>query len=371
MTGELGQELNVSSGSVSVDLNGIESISLVVSRDSLSGVPRAWWSPWAGCVVVTYTSPWLTETIIAAGPLTDPPVEDRAAATVSLTAKGFGALLEKRIALAGDFTPGDEDALKRSVLAFQDVDLGTIAGGIVTAATSKSAGWAPVVVPPGRAGTRMRTYEGWNLANNNAWKRIRELTEVINGPDVMFRPRWEDESRTRFEWVLCTGTESQPAIGQDRPVVWDATSRDSPVASMSVSSSAELMASRAYCTGAGEGAGVAVAIAEAPAVPDKMPLLETVLSDTDAENVPLLLEKARAALVSQPIEQVSLTVHSQADAPFGTWQVGDEVEVVSEGWLSVPDGSHNLRLISAKYTFGSDIASVECQQETLGRELSW
>lgn len=370
MTGELGPQLDVSGGSVTVELNGIESISVTCSRASLDGVERMWWSPWSGALVVTYESDDVDEMVMVAGPIIDPPKEDRKAGTVTLEAKGLGALLEKRVVLADDPRPGGEAVMKASTLAWSGVDLGSMAGRIVERAMAKRSGWAPVVIPAERPADRQRTYEGWNLSNNQAWKRIREITEVIGGPDVMFRPRWVDDSRTRIEWVLCTGLEGQPAIPQDRAIVWDATSRDSPVASIDVVSDASSLASRAYATGAGEGAGVAVAIAEAP-VPDRMPLIETVVSDTDAESMDLLRTKARSALVAQATEQVSLTVHSQVDAPFGTWHVGDEVEVVAEGWLSIPDGPHRLRLISAKYSLGSDLATVECQPEIIGEELTW
>lgn len=370
MTGEVGQVLDVSGGSVTVELNGVESISVTCSRASLDGVERMWWSPWSGALVVSYESAFIRETVMGAGPIIDPPKEDRKAGTVALSAKGIGALLEERVVLADDYKPGTEEAMKAATLAWSGVDLGSMVGRIVERAMAKRSGWAQVVIPPERPANRQRTYEGWNLSNNGAWKRIKELADVIGGPDVMFRPRWVDDSRTRIEWALCTGLEGQPAIPQDRAIVWDATSRDSPVASIDVVSDASSLASRVYATGAGEGAGIAVAIAEAP-VPDRMPLLEKVVSDTDAESVDLLRTKARSTLVAQATEQVTLTVHSQADAPFGTWHVGDEVEVVTAGWLSIPDGSHALRIIAAKFTLGSDLVTVECQPDALGEELTW
>lgn len=371
MTGEVGTILDTASGSLTVELNGVEDLTVVCSRASLDGVHPMWWSPWSGALVVTYESAVVPETVMGAGPLTAPVKEDRRAGTVTLAAQGIGALLAKREVLDRDYRPGDEDTLRASTLAWSGVDLGSIVGRIITVALAKRAGWAPIVIPPERPADRQRTYEGWNLSNNGAWKRIQEITEVIGGPDVMLRPRWTDDTHTRIEWVLVTGTEAQPTIAQDRTIVWDATSQDSPVASMSVASDSSALAHRAYCTGAGEGAGVALAMAEVDRIPERMPLLETVVSDSDAEHAPLLAEKARSALAVEPVEQVSLVVHSQQDAPFGTWQVGDLVEVVCEGWLSIPDGSHHLRIISAKYTLGSDLAAIECQRESLGRELEW
>lgn len=371
MDGRKGQQLDISAGSASIQLNAIEDISVTASVSSLDGVERSWWSPWSGALIVSLEDDYGPERVIAAGPITRPLKQDRAAGTVTITARGIGALFEKREALAEDYGPGDEAALKRSVLSWSGVDLGTMVGRLITQATQKRLGWAPIVVPSERAGTRVRTYEGFNLANIGVWKLIQEITEVIGGPDVMLRPRWVSDDQDRVEWVLVTGTEAQPTIPQERVTVWDATAVDSPVASIDVVSSADALANRVYATGAGEGAGTAVVIAQTPELPDHMPLLEAVVSGSDTESTALLAERARAGLVSQPTEQLSLTVHNHQLAPFGIWHVGDAVDVECEGWLSIPDGTHRQRLIAAKFDLATETAQVECQDDVFGEEMTW
>lgn len=372
MTGLKGQQLDITGGSVGIELNAIEDIPVTASRASLDGVAPHWWAPWSGGVLVTWEDEWIEETPIAAGPITRPLTENITAGTVGIQARGIGAVLERRQLLAQDFRPGDEAALASSVCAWSGLDLGSIIGRIVTAATSKRNGWLPISVPADRAGTRQRTdYEGWNLANNQVWKRIMEITEVIGGPDVMLRPRWADEARTRIEWVLATGTEAQPAIAQDRTVLWDTTAEKSPVARLDVASDASRLTHRAYATGAGEGAGTAVRIAEVAQIPERMPLLETVVTDSDTEDGDLLAGKAAGALSTQALDQLSLQVVSTDVSPIGSWHVGDEAQVVTQGRLHVPDGEHLLRIIAAKYDLGSSAAQVECQPERLGEELTW
>lgn len=368
MDGATGRALVVTGGSVTITLNGIEEIRVECSRASLAGVERHWWSPGSGAVLVTWEGDE-GEVPIAAGRIDAPVGEDRAHKTITITASGPGAILADRTVLDRDYSPGEEDAAKTSTIYWSGVSLGSMVGRIVQAACAKRNGWLPIVVPPVQYTSHERTYEGWNLGNNNAWKRIQELTEVIGGPDVMFRPRWVDSDHTAFEWALATGTEDQPGIAQQGPILWDSTSHDSPVESITVTSTAAL-AHRVYATGSGEGAGIALAIADAP-LPEWMPLVEAVIADSDADHDPLLREKAAAALVTQPLDQLDMQVSSRGQGAFGTWHVGDLVDVQVEGWLHVPDGVHQARLIAATFDLGSEVATVKCQPEQWGDDLSW
>lgn len=369
MDGTVGAQLDVSAGAIGSTLNHFEDITVTASLASLEGVSRSWWSPWSGGVLVTHEDEWTAEVPVAAGPIIRPVEQDRPTGTVDIVAAGVGAVLQHRTVTDRDYGQGDEEAARSSVIEWSGVDLGTIVARIVTVATSKRAGWLPIVIPPERAGMRQRTYEGFNLANNGAWKRIQEITEVIGGPDVMFRPRWVDDSRRRIEWALVTGTEDQPTLPQDHHVVWDSTATDSPVATATVYSDADL-AYRVYSTGAGEGAGTRLAITDRD-TPDHMPLLERVVTNPDSDDPAFIRERGRAGISVQALDQVSLGVHSSEVSPMTTWRVGDAVTFVADGWLNVPDGKHELRIISAQYDLASELVQVECQEDILGEELLW
>lgn len=377
MTGQRGPLLDVSAGSVGMQLNAHDDVQVTCSRESLEGV-----SPWfrsyrSGCLLVSYTDESGEERLIAAAPISAAPVEDRQAGTVTFTGKGPGWLLEDRLLLDKDYPVATAKDAKKATIRFHGDTWSSIVGEIVRLAMAKPNGYLPIATPPRATGSRQRTYEGWNLSNNSAWKRIQEITEVIGGPDVAFRPRWADAAHTHFEWELLVGSDQQQTLPQDRTVAWDATTPDGDVAKIDVATDATGVAHRVYATGAGEGKGIALEVAQARTLAEHMPLVEKVISDSDAEadknGVSTLLQsKAAAAVASQQLDQIDVTVHADPlDQPIGTWWCGELAHITTEGWLDVPDGEHLLRMIAVKYQLGSDIATVQCQADYLGEELAW
>ncbi|WP_233191019.1 hypothetical protein [Brachybacterium sp. UMB0905] len=345
---------------------------MTFSRASLDGVSREWWSYRSGCLVVTYADSVGVERIVSAAPISDAPQEDRQAGTVTLAGRGPSWLLEDRVVLPAE-PHGD---IRRGVVALRGLSFRGLVSEVVRLALAKANGGLPVVLPGPVRGRRERTYEAWNVSNNGAWKRIVEMTEVIGGPDVQFRPRWANDERTRFEWVLLVGTDAQQTLPQDRTVVWDATAARGDVAAMAVTTNADDVTHRVYATGAGEGAGVALQHRTARELPRWMPLVERVISDADVEDTAsgraLLASKAAAAVRLDAMDQIDLTVNADpVGAPIGTWWCGELVRVVADGWLSVPDGDHDLRVIATRYELGSDLVQVQCQPDMLGEELSW
>lgn len=76
----------------------------------------------------------------------------------------------------------------------QNVSLHTIAKRLVENELAKPGGTLPVTLPADIAGTSIRTYQGPELASTG--QRLFELTQVVNGPEMEFRGRFTDESRT-------------------------------------------------------------------------------------------------------------------------------------------------------------------------------
>ena len=377
MTGMLGPVLDVSSGSVGLELNAHDDVKVTCSRASLDGVAPVWRSYRSGCLVVIYVDATGNERIVSAAPISAAPVEDRRAGTVTFTGAGPGWLLEDRVLLDQDYPVVAAKDLRKATIRFHGDTWPSIVGEIVRLAMMKPGGWLPIVTPPRETGKRQRTYECWNLANNGAWKRIQEITEVIGGPDVAFRPRWADDEHTAFEWELIVGNDQQRTLPQDRTVIWDGTSPDGDVATIDVATDATGVAHRVYATGAGEGKAIALEVAQASTIAEYMPFVERVISDSDAEAdrngvSKLLQSKAAAAVATQQLDQIDLTVHADPlGKPIGTWWCGELARVVTEGWLDVPDGEHLLRMIATDYTIGSDIVTVQCQADYLGEELAW
>ena len=373
MDGRLAAQLDMASeGSWSIPINGIEDFSVTVSKAQLRRLERAWWESMRTSVVVSWLGadgvlvPWV------AGPIIGPPSEGRETATLSC--RGIGAVLEKRVVLDREPAESPTDAqraLATSSVRLRGMSLGTIAQEVVKRATDlKIGGRLPVVFgSPREQGSTLneRTYEGFNLANNGAWKRLSELTKVRNGPDIAFRPRWTDEGRS-LEWVMVHGTRAQPTIAQDWTMDVDTTSALSPVADVSVSADAGRLSSRVYWTGAGEGAGTLIRVVQDTSRLDgQMPLLEVVGATSDTENGSLVLQHARAELAAgrAPVTQITVTIDgSDPRCEIGRWRVGDAARLtMGSDWLTVKPGTSPKRIIAAKGSWDSPMVDIEFQDD--------
>lgn len=379
-TGRLGAELRLGEGgSWDIPLNGVESFDVTVQKAQLARIHPSWWSMWGASVVVSWKGvdgvlkPWL------AGPITEPPTETRGpGGTATLSCSGIGALLARRYVLAREFamdpshrpTAALPDLAKSSVV-LRGMSLGTIAQEVVRLSTeAKLGGSLPIrYASPRETGATLneRTYEGWNLANNEAMKRLTELANVINGPDIAFRPEWGPEGTV--QWAMYHGTAAQPAIAQEWGMDLDSTASRSPVADVSPTLDGSGLAGRVYWTGAGEGAGTLIRLAQDTSrLADEAPLLETVGSTSDSENAGLIADHAAAALAAgrAPIRQLSFKVDgSDPRAEIGRWHVGDlaRVTVGEDDWLTIPGGTRFERIISAKGSFSSAQVTLEFQPD--------
>ena len=376
-TGIVGKRLDIAaSGSWSIPAVGIEEWDVTVSRAELRRIDPVRWSPWWASVLVCWEAsdgrqtPWLL------GPITTPPTEHPASDTATLTCRGVGALLEHRVVLARDYDQqdgvGEMTWLAKSTVALRGMSLGTIAQEVVKYATwFKPGGRLPIrFATPREEGARLneRTYEGWNLANNGAWKRLMELSEVRGGPNIQFRPEWASEDQTTVQWAMHTGTVAQHGIAQDWTMDLDATSTRSMVAKLDVKVDATALTHRHYQTGAGEGAGTLVRMAQdLTQVADGVPLLETVAATSDSENPALVQAHAEAALKAgaRPVRQVTVTIDgSDPRCEIGRWHAGDLVQLtVGSEWLTIPAGTTLMRVIAVKGSWASSMVDLELQED--------
>lgn len=370
MTGDIGVELPWTSGSVTQTLNDHDQIDLVTSVGALDGVEESWWSEGSGSLVVTYEDGFGVERVISAGPISDPPKDDRAAQTITFSATGVSAILESRVALDKEYTPGDQIGLRTSKLVYKDQSFRSIMGDLVRRGLQKRQGYLPIVTPPTESGAQARTFGGYDVANNIVWSRVTELAEAGGGPDFMFRPRWVGDDHTRIEWEMVVGSDAQRTLPQDNEVLWDGTSRSGAVATLDLAYGTEPYIHRAYATGAGSGSTVALDMAESATLGEYVPLLEGVVTassaDTTGAGRMMLSDVARGALNSRRTNQVSAGVYADPKlAPIGTWWCGELALLATEGWRTYPNGEFRLLAISVKYTLGSDMVDIEFQEDYL------
>lgn len=373
-SGLVGAELDaVDSGGWSYTLNDIPSFTVSISKSQWRSLAPRWRRPWATGVLAC----WEAEGRLFprfAGPITDLPTTTRNVAT--FTVKGIEAILERRVVLAREYTAGEEVWLAKSTVPLKGRSYGAIAQDIVHYATNRTGGTLPIVPrSPREEGSTLfeRNYEGWNLANNNAWKRLKELTELQRGPDIAFRPEWVEYGR-RIQWGLWHGTVAQPEIVQGYTMDLDTTAPFSSVAGYEFKPDSANVTTRHYETGAGEGAGTLIAVREdLSRVYDGMPLLETVGSEGDSENRDVVAGKAVAAVArgASPLIQLSMTVDvtDRRCAPH-LWNVGDAARVtVRDEWF-VPDGTRDWRIIAASGDWSSSMVKLEFQEDFLNGEAA-
>ena len=358
-TGQVGPQIDPDGGSWSIELNGVETGQVTVRKADLGRVPAKWFTPWWGSVLLTYTHQGIERPIVA-GPITGWSAETAEALTLEFS--GIRRVLERRTVTV-EYPDGMNVDAK-----FANVSLGTLAWRIVDLALDKPGGRLPIIHgTPDESGTESRTFYAWDVANLNAETALQEVIDTEGGPDVMFRPTFTDDSHSFLRWVMVHGTKASPVIGQTFVPDWDTTPAKSMVESVSLQSSADHLATRVWATGAGEGKGTLVRVAtDATFLEAGGVFLETVYSEPDRTNGNALLAYAKGQLqtLGDMIDQVSLGVRaSDARAPLGSWFVGDKAAVTLAGWLSIPDGTHQMRIIGASGDL-EDAVTIQFQEDS-------
>ena len=374
MDGARGAQLNLSNeGGWEIPLNGIEEFSVTVGKRQLLRLDPLWWQPWRVSVAVSWQKPDGTLDAWVAGPIVNLPTgESRVSAT--LPCRGIGAAFAERVLTAQEpisqSTAAQVEMMTKN-LRYAGMSYGTIAQEVVKRGMAKVGGSYPIVFgSPREQGStlRTRTYDGYNLANNQVWKRLTELSGVRNGPDIAFRPRWRDDGN--LEWVMVHGTHAQPQIAQTWAMDLDTTSARSPIASVNVTTDASRLASRVYWTGAGEGSTTMVRVAEDRSrLADQMPLLEKVGSTSDSDSRDLIREHALGELAASkdPVTQIDMRVNgADPRAEIGRWRVGDAANVtMGDEWLTVPAGTTSKRIIAASGQWKNSMVDLSFQDDAV------
>ena len=374
MDGARGARLDLSTeGGWEIPLNGIEEFSVTVGKRQLLRLDPLWWKPWRVSVAVSWQKPDGTLDAWVAGPITNLPTgETRTTAT--FPCRGIGAILARRNLTAQEpinlSTAAQVEMMTKS-LRYVGMSLGTIGQEVVKRGMAKVGGTLPIVFgSPREHGSTLneRTYDGYNLANNQVWKRLTELSGVRNGPDIAFRPRWRDDGS--LEWVMVHGTRAQPQIAQTWAMDLDTTSHRSPIASVHVTTDASRLATRVYWTGAGEGSTTMVRVAEDRSrLEDQMPMLETVGSTSDSDSRDQIRDHALGELAAaeHPVTQIDMRVNgADPRSEIGRWRVGDAARVtMGDGWLTVPAGTTSKRIIAARGDWSNGMVDLSFQDDAV------
>jgi hypothetical protein len=204
----------------------------------------------------------------------------------------------------------------------------------------------PALDPAG--GTNTRTYHGYDIAMGGA--RLRELTQVDGGPDVLFQPYLVTVSGVRFiRHRMLIGSPYLVQPGIDLQFSYRRT-----LTSLTIAGGTSPTAVRAFVKGTGNEAGQLYGTAtESSLVAAGWPLTDQVDTGHTDASVQSTLDSwagADVALSSGQTEQWQATVLADADPRLGEYSPGHFVKyaVDSHHWL--PDGIYRWRIIGISHS---------------------
>jgi hypothetical protein len=270
------------------------------------------------------------DVVLAAGPIWAKSYQ-RDDSTVTLSARGVWSYYDHRHILpllaatlpVTDFTVPDPDESGKTMpnpavkTSYNGFELGTIAKKLVQQAHAWTGGSLPVVFEADRVAAvddnHERNYEGSDF--KVLGDVLRQLQEVENGPDIRFMPRFTSD-KLGIEWVLQTGTETQPLLFSNVTHRWDATAKDSPVSNFRIDEDGSSLADLGWVTGGRAADEVLVSRRYSTGLVGRgYPLFEA-------------LDSSRSSVVKQAtLDRHAAELVNTGSAPFETWQFDVEANV--------------------------------------------
>lgn len=148
--------------------------------------------------------------IVQCGPVIDAGYDDRGDNVLSVGVSGIWELWnKKRLLVNASWDKATKPITDVSAdVNLADLTLHDIARALIDNDMDRW-GSLPIVLPDAEpAGTNERAYPGYDLVPVGT--RLGDLTQVQDGPEVEFRPRFTDTAHTHVEWVMRVGS---PRLG--------------------------------------------------------------------------------------------------------------------------------------------------------------
>lgn len=351
-SGIIGPKLNFESVTWSISLNDTESMKFQLRKSDLPVVNLSvWLSPWWGGVLLMWD-----DAPVAAGPIVSVPTESFD--DLSIECQGIRAVLARRLVIEEQ---SDWNKLATKSVRYSGLSLGTIAKRVVQLVERKPGGSLPISFPiPDQTvvndADHQRNYMSFNLQNIFADDVLTKLSNVIDGPDIMFRPRLIDDNSLTYDMMY--GTETNPRLPQKYSPVWDTTPIAGQVSDLRITRTGAYQTQRVFATGAGIDAGTLIRMSEdlRPTAAG-YPLLESVAPYPSVETPAVLKNHSRGNLQQNrnPLLEISMTVRADGVFPLGTFFPGDLVELYVEGWLGLKDGPLQARLLNINGDSSADV----------------
>lgn len=307
---------------------------------------REWCVPWRFSVAIVRGRGVPTDTVCQAGPIVAyAPDDSRPVHTVS--GKGFWENLNHRILHNRSWNPATARITATSADLTINDSLPNIARSIVDHATSmtfRPGSALPVDLPtPTAVGTNTRTFHGYEMAFVGT--RLQELTQVDNGPDVLFQPYLTVVGGLRYirhRMLIGNPYLTQPGV----PLLFDYRSN---LVKLTIAGDGSDQANTAFVKGTGNEAGQLYGYSNSTTYTSLgWPMLDMVDSGhTSTQEQPTLDGWAIAdvALYNSQPEQWQATVLADAEPRWGSYLPGHfaDYSVKNHHWL-LP-GKYSYRIL--------------------------
>lgn len=241
-----------------------------------------------------------------------------------------------------------------------------IARFLVWQAQQHTGGNVPVVLPDEIAGSNERWYRGADLAV--VGQRLRDLTDVDGGPDVMFTPRFT-EDKQGIEWVMRIGTPSQPLLFSPQEATFHVGLAGSSVSDLKVHVDGTRLAARGFAAGGRSQDVVVITESNDPTLPDAgYALLERAdTTHATASEVETLQGYSDELVVAGRTPDVTYSFqHDVTQIPYvGSFNAGDFARVRVHSSNYVPKGSKRMRLLQRSGQLGSSKVALSFTPEVV------
>lgn len=285
-------------------------------------------------LMVTYQDPGSLETPLQAGPVWNHGYDD-STGTLTITAAGMWSYWDHRKLIATAITDGSVHTARDGAIVLSGWALGTIAKKALQTIGARTNGLPPHVFQADEAQTaddaHTRTWNGYDLAWAGA--ELRNLSQVINGPEMRFTPRYQAADNRFIEWVLEAGTEAQPLLFAPADWIFDATVDLSPVNAVGVATDATGMGDLAWAKGSGSEIDALISVSYGSALTGLgYPLLEvedtghtSVVQQTTLDSY----AQQTRAFAGKRLMTLTPKIHLDGAPSVGQYRVGDYVQLRS------------------------------------------
>lgn len=385
ISGQLGPRIEVEDLNWNITINETETLDMTLIKGSIPKFASTtpYLEPWWGGVALLWE-----DTAVFAGPIVTRPSEDFRSLRIS--ARGIRAVLSKRMVVRDMVnwnninnktirmnwsTDGREDRSNPLPVdtKFKDKSYATLAKYAVQESMTKLGGQLPIRFPvpdsthidpttfggqhvPVEKRPHYRRYAGYEGLSNNVDVVLTSLSEMDQGPDIMFRPMLSGES---IYWDMLTGkSDSSPEIGNIGDTVWDTTAVGGHITNLSVQYSGSNMTNRAFGIGAGSDGGQPMAISQDTSkLSTGFPLLESSESFPQSSNPQFIQSKTTAKLKAddKARHQLSGTVRIDGASTLGTFWPGEYGRLITSGWYGLHNGETRAKILAISGSLSYDM----------------